>query len=148
MKKQTLLWISLIMCVLMTFVSCTGANTDKQNTVPSIVDPSTTLPISEPIESTTAFPIVEEKITLEVMTPIELNVEDYNTNALTLEMEEKTNIHILWNLVPRPDIQQKVNLILASNTDLPDIFMDAPIDTTTIMSYGQQGVFIPLNDYC
>ena len=103
---------------------------------------TTGLALAEPKEPT--FPITEETITLRVLTGMDQRVEDYVTNACTKWLEEKTNVHLEWEVVG--DIVQSKAVILASG-DYPDIFLSCYLSQQDIMNYGvQQGIFLPLND--
>lgn len=91
------------------------------------------------------FPIVKNKITLKVMIPANSQVEDFATNAFTKYLEEKTNIHIEWDIAPSKSSAEKLNLVLAGG-DLPDVIMGFGITPAQQMIYGEQGIFIPLNE--
>jgi putative aldouronate transport system substrate-binding protein len=88
----------------------------------------------------------KEKVTLKVMVRGVTNVEDYATNSFTKWYEEKTNVHIDWEVIPATNAQDKLNLVLASN-NYPDVIFSFGITPTTQMIYGSQGVFVPLNKY-
>lgn len=92
------------------------------------------------------FPIVDEKITLRVMTGANTAVEDFKTNEFTKYFEEKTNIHVEWEIVPISMVTEKLNLALASG-ELPDVIMSMDVTPEQQALYGQQGVILPLNDY-
>lgn len=103
---------------------------------------TTCIALAEPQEPT--FPIAEETITLRVLTGMDQRVEEYLTNECTKWLEEKTNIHLEWEVVG--DIVQSKAVILASG-DYPDIFLSCYLSQQDIMNYGvQQGIFLPLND--
>lgn len=91
------------------------------------------------------FPIVEEKVELDVFAPLSANIADLSTNVWMLHQEELTNVHINWETVPSASIKEKVNLLLAAE-DLPDIFFgcNGAINTTAEMVYGPRGTFIDL----
>lgn len=93
------------------------------------------------------FPLTEEKATLRVVIPSFTAVEDFNTNAFTKWYEEQTNVQVEWVIVPAGDEGlQKLNLMLSSG-DLPDVIMGFYNITPALMQvYGQQGIFLPLND--
>lgn len=91
------------------------------------------------------LPIVKEKITLKVMIPEIPKVTDFATNEFTKQLEEKTNIHLEWDVVPQASLSEKLNLMLTSG-DYPDILIGMPVDRSQESVYGQQGVFLPLND--
>lgn len=92
------------------------------------------------------FPIVDEKITLRVMTGANPSVEDFDTNEFTKYFEELTNIHVEWEIVPTSTVTEKLNLALASG-DLPDVIMTMNVTPEQQALYGEQGVLLPLNDY-
>jgi putative aldouronate transport system substrate-binding protein len=71
-------------------------------------------------------------------------VTDYEDNAFTKFLEEKTNVHLKMTLVPEKDWTTKVNLLLATNTDLPDIIIGG-VSNSLLVKFGSQGVFQPLN---
>lgn len=92
------------------------------------------------------FPIVNEKITLKVMTGANASVEDFDTNEFTKYFEELTNIHVEWEIVPASTVTEKLNLALASG-DLPDVIMTMNVTPEQQALYGEQGLLLPLNDY-
>lgn len=92
------------------------------------------------------FPIVDEKITLRVMTGANSAVEDFDTNEFTKYFEDLTNIHVEWEIVPASSVTEKLNLALASG-DLPDVIMTMNVTPEQQALYGEQGVLLPLNDY-
>ena len=69
------------------------------------------------------LPIVEEKITLRVGAIPHPTVVDLATNYATQWMEEQTNIHVEWDVFPAKDAKEKINLLLASGSDLPEVFL-------------------------
>lgn len=91
------------------------------------------------------YPLVKEKTTLKVMVRGNPLVENFATNEFTKWYEEKTNVHIEWEVVPEQSMQEKLNLVLASE-DYPDVIMGLNISPSQQMIYGSQGAFIPLND--
>ncbi|ANS73247.1 ABC transporter substrate-binding protein [Paenibacillus yonginensis] len=91
------------------------------------------------------FPIVNEPVTIKVMTAANSAVEDFATNKFTKYLEEKTNIHIEWELVPGSSAAEKLNVVLAGG-DLPDVIMGMNVSNDQQQIYGEQGVFLSLND--
>lgn len=92
------------------------------------------------------YPIVEEKIELTFLANQPVMVEDFNTNRFSLFLEEKTNIHINWEMVPQQARQEKLSLILASG-DYPDVFYGMSVTTDQEATYGtEEGLLLPLND--
>lgn len=97
------------------------------------------------------FPITNEKITLRVWCNLpEPMVNTITTNDATVWLEEKTNIHLDWEIIDINGAAEKLRVMMAANADLPDIIMfsnTGAIQTTEqIFSYGMQGLLRPLND--
>ncbi len=85
-------------CILfigLTLLLLTGCNNGDEKTAGSSKG-------EEDIELTKpgTFPITKEKVTLKVLVPAHPLVEDYKTNVFTKWYEEKTNVHIEWEVIP------------------------------------------------
>ena len=92
------------------------------------------------------FPIVDDPITISVFSRHIGWVADFVDNRFTEWYEELTNIRIDWHLVSEADVDTRLNLMLAAG-DLTDVIMDPwAITNTQLMVFGEQGLFIPLND--
>ena len=89
-------------------------------------------------------PLTTETVTFRVLMVRSDEVTDYDDNAFTRWLEEKTNVHVQWDLVPEDDVQSKLNVMLASG-DIPDIIFGA-VNPSQLLLYGSQGIFLPLND--
>lgn len=76
--------------------------------------------------------------------PANALVEDYDTNAFTLRLEEQFNIDIQFNLME--EIQTKFSVLVSSGSVLPDI-VSYTFDAASIFSYATRGVFAPLTEY-
>src|SRR5690625_3282853 len=61
------------------------------------------------------------------------------------EYEKDTNIKVNWKMVPHDSLEEKKNLTLASG-DLPDVFYSSWINDQDLLKYGEQGVFLSLNE--
>ncbi|NOU94073.1 extracellular solute-binding protein [Paenibacillus sp. LMG 31456] len=92
------------------------------------------------------FPITKEKTTLKVMVKGSSIVENFATNEFTKWLEEKTNIHIDWEVAPEKTFAEKLNVSLASG-DYPDVLLNMSVSPIQQSIYGKDGVFIPLNPY-
>ncbi|KRE99441.1 ABC transporter substrate-binding protein [Paenibacillus sp. Soil766] len=92
------------------------------------------------------FPITKEKTTLKVMVKGSSIVENFATNEFTKWLEEKTNIHIDWEIAPEKTYAEKLNVSLASG-DYPDVLLNMNVSPVQQSIYGKDGVFIPLNPY-
>lgn len=94
----------------------------------------------------TGFPIVDEQIELEFFTgKYEPNLDDYEETLVFKTYAEETNVNVTFDEVPFASLTERRNLALAGG-DYPDVFYSSRIPAADLFSYGQQGVFIPLND--
>jgi putative aldouronate transport system substrate-binding protein len=66
-------------------------------------------------------------------------------NLYTKLVEQKFNVKIDWNLAPSDALKDRRQLLLASG-DYPEVFLEGKLTYTDLLTYGTQGVFIPLND--
>ncbi|WP_028549751.1 ABC transporter substrate-binding protein [Paenibacillus sp. UNC451MF] len=92
------------------------------------------------------LPITNEKTTLKVLVKGSPFVEDFSKNEFTKFLEEKTNIHIEWDVAPEKSATEKLNLVLGSG-DLPDVIMGFGVSPTQQLIYGSQGDFLDLTPY-
>ena len=91
------------------------------------------------------FPIVTEPVTLKILLSNGEQVSDFNDNAFTQWLEEKTGVDLQIDVVNSTDAQTKLNLVLASG-DLPDILLGFPMTPSLLAQQGGEGTFIALND--
>ena len=93
------------------------------------------------------FPIVNEKISLKIMVPFSAShAVPFNELEMIQEYEEKTNIHVEWDMVSEEAYPEKYKLVLASN-NLPDAFGSGySYDGAVVYKYGKEGIIIPLED--
>lgn len=88
----------------------------------------------------------EESNEMDFLTLEAVYIEDYDTNAFTKLMEDRTGIHINWSTVPEQAEKEKLNLILASG-DYPDVFFGCGFNDDMLTQYGSdEQLIIPLND--
>nr|WP_274655381.1 extracellular solute-binding protein [Paenibacillus humicola] len=66
-------------------------------------------------------------------------------NDYTKLVEKKFNVNIKWDLAPADALTDRRQLLLASG-DYPEVFLEGKFTNTDLLTYGMQGVFIPLND--
>ncbi len=90
------------------------------------------------------FPIAKEKITLTIGVEQNQMVEDWKTNALTKELEEKAGVNLEFEIFPGADAASKVAARVASQTALPDIMALA---NTGLESHIDSGTFLPVTEY-
>ncbi len=137
-------WIALPMTTAVLLSACNGGSTPApEAAAPSVEDEAT---VAADSVKTEGFPIVEE--------PIELNFfggyayssnPDWNTVKLFEDYKTMTNVNVKWEMVPADGVEEKKHLMLSSG-DYPHAFHTARFSAADLYRYGQQGIFVPLND--
>jgi len=90
------------------------------------------------------FPIVNEPITLSIMAP-DTGMQNWKDMPVLQEMEKLTGIKLEYRNAPMDSFDTKKNLVFASG-DYPDMFYAAQITPAEEVTYGAQGVLLPLED--
>lgn len=90
----------------------------------------------------------EDAVKLTVWVPDNIRIEDWNTNAMTLWLEEQTGYDLEIIPLASEDYGTKVNMsLLAGNIkDLPDIIVGAGGDSN-VWAWAQAETIIPLTEY-
>lgn len=92
------------------------------------------------------MPIVEDEITLDIFVgQTAATADDWNDVLIFNEYKKMTNVNAEFNMVPYDAVKEQRNLAISSGT-LPDAFHSAGIPNSDLYKYGEQGMFIPLND--
>lgn len=90
--------------------------------------------------------VEEDSNEMDFLTLEAVYIEDYDTNAFTKLMEERTGLHINWKTIPEQAEKEKLNLVLASG-DYPDVFFGCGFNDDMLTQYGsEEQLIIPLND--
>ncbi|GHV92050.1 ABC transporter substrate-binding protein [Spirochaetia bacterium] len=92
------------------------------------------------------LPVTKDPVTLKIFYQQEPQVLDFVDNKLTKYLEKQTGVKIEWDLVLSRDKTTKLNLLLATGQNLPDVFMGG-MDTSLVVAYADQGAFVPLDNY-
>lgn len=99
------------------------------------------------LDESSEYPKLKEKTTLTVLVQTDTNIEDVETNDYVTKLEEAVNVDLQFEYLPAGnDGKQKLNVLLSSGSDLPDIIWFA-LEPIEVYTYGSQGYFIPINDY-
>jgi putative aldouronate transport system substrate-binding protein len=95
--------------------------------------------------SATGLPIVKNKVTITMAAHYGLaGQKPFGELPFFKEVEDKTNVHIDWQMSDNNSWGEKKNLIFASG-DLPEAFYGHYIlDNNDVVKYGAQGMLIPL----
>lgn len=144
--------LNAVLSILIIFVfvlsACTPAATPTAAPQQAATEPPAPPPAAkDKVSPAGQFPIVEEPITLKILLVQTTGVSDYEVNAFTQWVEEKTNIKLDFDVAPmaQSENRQKLNLVLASG-QLPDIIMNFGIPLNEQQTMADQGLILPLND--
>lgn len=134
-----------LLCLALALAGCSGGNNNKGNGASAEPSGSAAAGNGDIAAPAGGFPIVAEKTTLKVMVMGDANVESFEDNEFTRWYEEKTNVHVEWEVVPPSNALDKLNLTLTSG-NLPDVIMNFNVPAAQQAIYGQEGVFVELTD--
>ena len=101
-------------------------------------------PHQPPVSNRGGFPIVQQPLSVRIAHPYYSYVTDYYNNDLVLYLQELTNVHVEWDLLPEANTMDRVNLMLASGEQLPDAFHSVGFNTATLITLGEGGLIIPM----
>ncbi|MEE1012963.1 MAG: extracellular solute-binding protein [Clostridia bacterium] len=108
------------------------------------IHPSETETRKAKLNAPGTFPISKEKVTLTVGVVSSQYVEDWESNALTKELEKKANVDLEFVVFQPNDVEVKISTMIASQTKLPDILALTNVD---MRKYYDSGVLIPVTEY-
>jgi putative aldouronate transport system substrate-binding protein len=147
MKKEmkvSLKKITSLLLVLAMTLSFAGCAKEKQDTTGTNADSAKTAEGENNLNAT-GMPIVKEPITLTVLTTRWGNMGDsFTNNEFLKELEEKSNVKIVWQVQSLNDWGEQKGIMLAGG-ELPDIIMGfQTFNDSDIMS--NLDLFLPLDD--
>ncbi|HLR64375.1 MAG TPA: extracellular solute-binding protein [Pseudogracilibacillus sp.] len=98
--------------------------------------------------NTDGFPIVDEELDLDFFAkhPVQQSGagNDWNDILIWNEYKDETNVNIKWDLIEEEGLEDRRNLSL--HDKLPDAYFQADFSMSDLITYGEQGLFIELND--
>ena len=90
----------------------------------------------------------EEVPTIGIAISDAVNVEDFETNTMTLMLEEACGVDLTFDVYPSTDYNSKINMMIsAGGSELPDVILVGPSDAELI-SWIESGVLLPITEYC
>lgn len=144
MKKSGSIAVSVLLTASMMLSACSGGNGNEGENKGS-ANGVTNAPAEETGFNKDGLPIVKDKLTLTIVSPKAALAPEYNEMEIFKRLEADTNVHIEWNNIPDTDYAEKKNLLLASG-DLPDAFYASQFSDYELITYGEDGTIIPLED--
>ena len=136
--KRKIFKFSALICAASIALSGCGVKKEDENITKGVV-------ADENVTAAGELPVVKEPITLTIGVRASSKVKDYNTNAFTKCLEEKTGINLEFYEFPESGGLSKVNVMLASGTELPDIITGFVFPKATFLEY--PGTFVELSEY-
>ncbi len=88
----------------------------------------------------------DEPVVLTVAVADKTNIEDYNTNQMTLYIEEKLGVDLDITAMDSSDYNSKINLMVQSGDALPDILVVGP-GNALLYEWAQLEAIVPLTQY-
>ena len=101
-------------------------------------------PVSEEVKEFDPKSITEG-VKLTIAAPENAKIEDYNTNEMTLKIEEDLGVDLEFVTFPKSDYADKLNVMVNGGDTLPDIIFDPPKDG--YVNWANEEAIIPLNEY-
>lgn len=103
----------------------------------------------DPLYNVGSLPIVNEKITLKVLTQDATGKawESADKSGYWAWLEEKTGIHFEVESYAKEELASKLSLIMATPDEMPDIFLNVGFDASKVQQYGLSGQLLMLDDY-
>lgn len=136
LKRKLFLFMTLILVLVL--VACNDEGTAKDGEKGN----------SDSVEvNKSGMPIVDEEVDMTIFAnkPAQNEDNDWNDILIWNHYRDITNINANWNLINPDALDEKRNLALGSG-ELPDAFFLAQLTNSDLLKYGDQGMFIPLND--
>ena len=88
----------------------------------------------------------EAPVVLTVAIPDGTNIEDFNTNEMTLYIEEKLGVDLQITAYDSTDYTSKINIMVNAGDKLEDIIVGG-LGDAAIFDYAKQGAIVPLTEY-
>ncbi|GIP33322.1 extracellular solute-binding protein [Paenibacillus sp. J2TS4] len=138
-------WAAILMSSVMTagLLQGCGGGKDASGGNPSGEEPAAN---EQANFNPTGMPIVNEPIELTFFTgKAATNTNNFEETLVWKEYAKMSNIQVNFQLVPFESLTEKRNLALA-NGEYPDGFYTGRMPAADLLKYGEQGVFLKLND--
>lgn len=134
--------ISIVSILLMINLSCfASGNAEKSNNLENETQSKSDVVINKE-----GFPIVDDSISLDFYGLKWPNHKNYEDMPVLKSYEELSNVNIDWTMMQYQSVSEKKNLLFANRTGLPDAFFGQIFTNDDLVTYGEKGLILPLND--
>ncbi len=143
MKKAAALFLAAMM-VLMSFAACGKKESSEGNEGNESPGTENTSPTKGEDNNASA-----EKETITIALQTYSSITDYDDNYLTKKLEEELGINIEFHLLSADaeEVKTQLALLFSSGKNLPDVICTGSMSAQSILEYGNQEVFVPLNGW-
>lgn len=152
MKKRNL--ISFLLAAVMAATCLAGCGQDEvvstnQKEETSTVSTSETIVEEKSLWNVGELPIVNEPVTLKVLTqdPTGHTYDTADKAGIWTWLEEKTGVHFEVESYSAQELKNKLPLIMATPSEMPDLFIRCDFTAADIQGYGQAGQLLMLDEY-
>ncbi|GGO01497.1 extracellular solute-binding protein [Saccharibacillus kuerlensis] len=133
--RKKMIQLSTLLIAAVAVSGCTGGGAAPQ------AEAQTKAAVNE-----SGMPIVTEPLDLNFFTgKSPSNGSKFEDTLIWKTYKDMSGMNINFDLIPFETLTEKRNLALAGG-EYPDVFYSARLSSDELTRYGQQGVFIPLND--
>lgn len=128
-----------LMCTALLVTGCGGKGKNNTANVEVVEDSNVTAPGE--------LPVVKNEITLRVGVFSDTNIQDYETNAYSKFLQEKTGIKFNFDVLVNP--AQKLKVMLAADDEVPEVLFHCGLTDDVLMKYGINGTntILDLGEY-
>lgn len=155
MKRKLIVLLACLLAIAMVFSACESApgSSGSSDVSTGTQETSGSADSSPQAEEVGENWVDDEVVHLKFWAMREDTVQDMETNAYIQWIEQECGVDIEFEQASSAEALQKLNLSLASG-DYPDVYyslqtitdINTNIINSTLMKYGEAGIFIPLND--
>lgn len=137
MKKLIALFLAVVMLFTMAMTGCSSSSEEPAETAAPAVQE----------QGGAALPAEPVKLTAWIKD--NTRIEDFNTNDMTLWLEEHGNFDLELSAIPSADFNTKINMALTAGAveDLPDVILGNDFSSASIQEWADAGTILPLTQY-
>ena len=92
------------------------------------------------------LPLTEETVTFSILLEPSDSTADYDTNYLTMAIEEACNVKFEFSYLPKGEAYTKLSAMLASGQKLPDIIC-LGLGINDVQAFANNGSILPIEEY-